>query len=299
VLDYPIRLLQLNVWGTGVIMAAKSTTPERGAARRRAGGTGRPPAVGQVQSLSRGLLLLETVAEAEEGVTLSDLAMQVGLAPSTTHRLLNTLEQRGFVQQDVELGRWHIGVQAFHIGNAFVNGRDFVAQSRPFLVRLMEECGETANLGVEDEGEAVMLAQVQCREMMRMMVPLGSRAPMHASGVGKALLARMSDEEVGAILHRRGLAAITEHSIRTPESLRKELERTRARGWAYDNEEHALGLLCVAATLHDEHGQAVAAISLSGPRSRIPDERVSVLGRLVADIAADATRTLGGRAPAT
>lgn len=279
-------------------MAARSTTAERGRPRRRSGSIARSSTpAGQVQSLGRGLLLLEAVAEAEEGVSLSDLAMQVGLAPSTTHRLLNTLEQRGFLQQDMELGRWHIGVQAFHIGNAFLNGRDFVAQSRPFLVRLMEEAGETANLAVEDEGQAVILAQVQCREMMRMMVPLGSRSPMHASGVGKALLAWMSDKQVTAILHRHGLAAITEHSIRTPEALRKQLELTRARGWAYDDEEHAVGLRCVAATVHDEYGRAVAAISLSGPRSRIPDERVPALGRLAAEVAADATHKLGGHLP--
>lgn len=276
-------------------MTVKSTTEERGRPRRRTGGPGKQQSAGQVQSLGRGLQLLEAVAEAEDGVILTDLAMQVGLAPSTTHRLLNTLEQRGFLLQDAELGRWYIGVRAFHVGNAFLNGRDFVANSRPFLVRLMEECGETANLGVEDEGEAVMLAQVQCREMMRMMVPLGSRAPMHASGIGKALLARMDDDQVASVLHRRGLAAITEHSIRTPDALRQELERTRARGWAYDDEEHALGLRCVAATLQDEHGRAVAALSLSGPRSRIPDDRVHALGRLVSDIAIEATRSLGGR----
>lgn len=277
-------------------MAAKISA-ERARGRRRAGTSPRQAPVGQVQSLTRGLMLLEAIAEAEEGVTLSDLAMQVGLAPSTTHRLLNTLEQQRFVHQDLERSRWHIGVQAFHIGNAFLNGRDVVAQSRPFLVRLMEESGETANLAVADEGEAVILAQVQCREMMRMMVPLGSRSPMHASGVGKALLAAMSDEEVTAILHRRGLAAITEHSIRSPEALRKELEQVRVRRWAYDDEEHAVGLRCVAATIHDEQGDALAAISLSGPRSRIPDERFPVLGRLVADIASEATRTLGGHLP--
>ncbi len=279
-------------------MRVKSTTAERSRPGRRPGGLGKQQSAGQVQSLGRGLQLLEAVAEAEDGVILTDLAMQVGLAPSTTHRLLNTLEQRGFLVQDAELGRWFIGARAFHIGNAFLNGRDFVANSRPFLVRLMEECGETANLGVEDEGEAVILAQVQCWEMMRMMVPLGSRAPMHASGIGKALLARMDDDQVAGILHRRGLAAITEHSIRTPEVLRQELEKTRVRGWAYDDEEHAIGLRCVAATLHDEHGRAVAAISLSGPRSRIPDDRVHALGRLVTDIAVDATHSLGGRVPA-
>ena len=250
-----------------------------------------------MQSLARGLMLLEAVSEAEEGISLSDLAMQVGLAPSTTHRLLNTLEQRGFLHQDNELGRWHVGVNAFYIGNAFLNIRDFVSHSRPTLRRLMEESGETANLAVVDDGEAVILAQIQCHEMMRMMVPLGSRSPLHASGVGKALMADMDEDQVAAILHRHGLPAITEHTIRSAEVLRNALAEVQAQGWAYDDEEHAIGLRCVAAAFYDEHGEALAALSISGPRSRISDARVAQLGRLVADVAAELTRAIGGKIP--
>ena len=242
-------------------------------------------------------MLLEAISEAEEGISLSDLAMQVGLAPSTTHRLLNTLEQLRFVHQDIELGRWYVGGNAFHIGNAFLNTRDFVAHSRPYLRRLMEESGETANLGVVDDAEAVILAQVQCREMMRMMVPLGSRSPLHASGVGKALLAQMDDDEVAAVLHRRGLSAITEHTIRSAPALREALAEIRSRGWAQDDEEHAIGLRCVASAFYDEHGEALGAVSISGPRSRILDTRLPQLGRLVADVAAEITKELGGRQP--
>jgi IclR family acetate operon transcriptional repressor len=252
---------------------------------------------GSVKALDRGLSLLECLAESESGMTQSDLGMTVGIPPATTFRLLNTLEQRQFVYQDVERGLWFVGQKAFQIGIVFLEGRDFVVRARPYLRQLMEQSGETTNLAVAENGKAIILAQVQSREMMRMIVPLGSQSPMHASGLGKALLAALKDEEVSAILHRRGLPAITEHTITSPELLRRTLEQIRMRGWAYDDEEHALGLRCVAATIHDEDQAVLAAISISGPKSRISDNRFPELGQLVFNTAADITATLGGRLP--
>lgn len=276
------------------------TNPDTPPARRR----GRPPgsgktraATGHSQSLDRGLNLLERLAEAEHGLTLTDLAQQVGLAPATAHRLLGTLEQRGFVRQDDELGRWHIGVRAFVIGNAFLAGRDVVATARPYMHRLMEQSGETANLAVLDQGRAVFLAQVESHEMMRMIVELGSRTPLHASGVGKALLAAMSDAEVEAILHRHGLPRITANTLATAADLRAALAESRRRGYAIDDEEHAIGLRCVAATVHDEHAEPLAAISLSGPKARIGDTRLPEIGMLVTHASAAITASLGGRLP--
>jgi IclR family transcriptional regulator, acetate operon repressor len=288
-------LLILNI-RTLSTMAYNDAPP----ARRR----GRPPgrsknrtAAGHSQSLDRGLTLLERLAEAEHGLTLTDLAQQVGLAPATAHRLLGTLEQRGFVRQDDELGRWHIGVRAFVIGNAFLNGRDVVAAARPYMHRLMEQSGETANLAVLDQGRAVFLAQVESHEMMRMIVELGSRTPLHASGVGKALLAAMSDAEVEAVLHRHGLPRITANTLATAADLRRALAESRRRGYAIDDEEHAIGLRCVAATVHDEHAEPLAAISLSGPKARIGDARLPEMGALVSRAAAAITTSLGGRLP--
>lgn len=220
-----------------------------------------------------------------------------GLAPSTTHRLLHTLEQMQFVQQDEELGLWHVGVRAFIVGNGFISARDYVAVARPYLHRLMEETGETANLAVQDEGYAVFLAQVESQEMMRMIVRLGSRAPLHASGVGKALLAGMSEAEVERILQRRGLSRVTENTLDTPARLHANLAEIRERGYACDYEEHAIGLRCVAATLHDETGAALAAISVSGPRARITDSLMHELGAAVSRTAREITARLGGHAP--
>ncbi|MGB5744292.1 MAG: IclR family transcriptional regulator C-terminal domain-containing protein [Sedimenticolaceae bacterium] len=266
-------------------------------ARKSGGGGAGASKAGSVKALDRGLSLLECLAASEHGMTQSDLAMMVGIPPATTFRLLNTLEQRKFVYQDVERARWFVGQKAFQTGSAFLESRDFVVQSRPYLRALMEQSNETANLAVAESGEAVILAQVQSREMMRMIVPLGSQSPMHASGLGKALLAAMDDGAVSSVLHRHGLPAITEHSITSPEQLRQTLEDIRARGWAYDDEEHALGLRCVAATIHDEFGNALAAVSISGPKSRITDGKFPELGQLVCRTAAEITATIGGRMP--
>ncbi|HET9047241.1 MAG TPA: helix-turn-helix domain-containing protein, partial [Casimicrobiaceae bacterium] len=116
-------------------------------------------ATSQVQSLTRGLSILECLGSAEGGLTLTDVAQRVTLAPSTAHRLLATLEKMGYVYQAGELGRWYVGLQAFTVGSSFLASRDFVAQSHPYMRRLMEQSGETANLGILDGTEAVFVDQ--------------------------------------------------------------------------------------------------------------------------------------------
>ncbi len=251
----------------------------------------------KVQSLTRGITLLERLAESEDGAALTDLAQQVGLAPSTTHRLLISFQEHQFVRNDPELGKWYIDVGAFTVGNAFLHHRDYLAQSRPVMHHLMEQTGETVNLALLDEGKAVFAAQVESREMMRMVVKLGSRAPLHASGVGKAFLATMSDEEITDVFHRHGLPRVTANTLSSPESLRENLTQVQQQGYAVDDEEHAVGLRCVAATVHDEQGAALAALSLSGPKARIPDERIPQLGLQITRSADEITRRIGGKRP--
>ena len=248
----------------------------------------------QVQSLTRGLSLLEALARAEGGLTLTDLAQRVQLAPSTAHRLLATLEKMGYVYQGGELGRWYIGLQAFTVGSSFLANRDFVAQSHPYMRRLMEQSGETANLGILDGTDAVFIDQVQCREMMRTIVKLGSRVPLHASGVGKAIFAALPDEQIDAILKVKGLPRITANTITSPETMWASIRVIRQRGWSFDDEEHALATRCVAAPIYNEHAEVLGAISLAGPSSRLPDERIKQLGPLVAHTAEELTRGWAG-----
>ncbi len=253
---------------------------------------------GHSQSLVRGLTLLEYLAASPLGLALSELSEQADLAPSTTHRLLQALQSQGFVTQESEQGLWRIDVKTFRIGNSFLEARDVVAKSRPFLRRLTAETGETANLGIRDGATAVFLAQNESPQMMRMITRLGSRAPLHASGVGKALLAWMSEEERDALLAGGyELARVTENTRYQVDSLLVEMATIRAQGFACDREEHAIGLHCVAACIFDEHATPLAAISVSGPMARIPEDRLLALGALVRRTADDITLQMGGQRP--
>jgi IclR family acetate operon transcriptional repressor len=268
--------------------------PKRG---RTPGKPGTGAITAQVQSLTRGLSILECLARAEGGLTLTEVAQRVQLPPSTAHRLLATLEKMGYVHHAGEVGRWQVGLQAFAVGTSFLASRDFVAQSHAYMRRLMEQSGETANLAILDGTDAVFVDQVQCREMMRTIVKLGSRAPLHASGVGKAIFASLPDEQIDAIIKVKGLPRITGNTITSPETMWSSIRVIRQRGWSFDDEEHAIGTRCVASPIYDEHAETMGAISLAGPSSRLPDERIKQLGPLVAHTAAELTHRLGGKWP--
>lgn len=260
---------------------------------------GRTPAAGrvggdQVQSLIRSLTLLNRIADSPgEGATLTDLAQQVGLPSSTAHRLLTTLEQERYVRFNPDGKLWSVGVQAFVVGCTFTKTRSLVGVARPHMRHLMEDGGETVNLAVEDEGEAVYLAQVECRQMMRVFARPGSRVPFHCSAVGKAILSATSDKKLSKILHQKGMPKLTVKTITSPPALRAELEKVRLAGYAVDDEEHAIGLRCIAAPIFDETGDVVAAVSASGPMARISDERMLQLGALVLQAARAISADMG------
>ena len=254
------------------------------------------PATGQVQSLTRGLKLLEWIAESNGSVALTELAQQAGLPNSTTHRLLTTMQQQGFVRQVGELGHWAIGAHAFMVGSSFLQSRNLLAIVHPILRNLMEESGETVNMAVLDQSdhEAIIIDQVQCTHLMRMSAPIGGKLPTHASGAGKAFLAQLSEEQVTKLLHRKGLHAYTHATLVSPVHLKEDLAQTRKRGYSFDDEEHALGLRCLAACIFDEHREPFAAISISGPISRITDDRVTEFGAMVIKAAKEVTLAYGG-----
>ena len=203
------------------------------------------------------------------------------------------MEER-YVHFDSERRLWSVGVQAFVVGSAFLKTRSLVGVARPFMRALMEE---TVNLAVEDELEAVYLAQVECRQMMRAFARPGARVIMHGSSVGKALLSVMTDRDLSRFLHQKGLPRLTVKTLNTTAVLREDLVISRERGYAIDDEEHAVGLRCIASVIFNENQEPVAAVSVSGPKARIPDERVTVLGGLVRKKAEAITQHLGGVSP--
>lgn len=256
-----------------------------------AGGDG-----GAVQSLDRALRLVAAIAETD-GASLTAIAERVGLPPSTAHRLLATLAAHGFVENDAEDRHWSIGVEAFRVGQAFMRRQTPAAAARPVMRDLMEATGETANVGLFEGGEVVFIEQVESREPIRAFFRSGERRAAHASGIGKALLATQTPDQVTRWLRGRTLESYTPATITTAERLIADLEAIRRRGWAVDDEERNLGMRCIAAAIYDEGGEAVAGLSISGPCQRIGPERLDALGPVVAAAAARVTRAIGGVEP--
>ncbi len=252
---------------------------------------------GGVQSVDRALQIIETLAEDDEGYRLGDLAVRTGLSTSTAHRLLTTLEKRRFVQFDRTCSKWHVGAQSFAVGATFTRRRNFVALAMPYLRKLRDMTRETANLAVVDDASIIVLTRVESREIMRSLTKVGGRVAMVASGVGKAVLATYTDEDVSAIIRRHGMPRLTEKSIVRASDLFRELTAVRAQGYAVDDEEARMGLRCVAAVVFNDCGEPQAAISISGMTSRVTAERVPELGSAVRDVAAELTAAIGGVMP--
>ena len=250
--------------------------------------------VATAKSLNKALDILVRLGQVPEGMSLPDISLLVGQPKSTMHRLLTALEGRRFVRYEAETRLWKIGVEAFVVGSAFLRNRDVSAFARPAMQSLVNDSGETASLYIEDDGEIVCVSQIECRQTMRVIARPGGRAKMHASGSGKAMLAFLGEARLAEIVERHGLPAATDKTIHTPQALRLNLEVVRQQGFAVDDEEASLGIRCVAAPVFDNGGEVIAALSISGPASRICDGRIPALGERVRAAAALLTRAMGG-----
>lgn len=250
-----------------------------------------------VQSVGRALNLLQLLSAADDGLRVSDISRSAGLAVSTAHRLLTTLEQHGFAQFEPEAQLWHVGREAFAVGAAYGRRRNFVAAALPFLRRLRDATRETANLGILDHDQLVTVSQVESREIMRAISPPGGRVPVFCSGMGKAILATWPDDDIAALAQRVGLHPMTRKSLRDVDAALADIRACRERGYAIDDEEHVTGLRCLAAVVWSPQGEPACAISISGLAARLSDQRLAAQAAHVKTIAGELTAALGGRAP--
>ncbi|MCR9257744.1 MAG: IclR family transcriptional regulator [Alphaproteobacteria bacterium] len=246
-----------------------------------------------VQALDRGLQLLSLLSK-EQRATLTELALRVGMPPSSAHRLLMTLQHHGFAEFDENTQEWMIGIEAFRTGSAYLKRTGLMEASHDIMRNLMETTGETANLAIADSGDVVFISQVESHNPIRAFFRSGTRSHMHASGIGKALLAEMSQQEVEQLLQKKGLPEFTDKTLTKPDRLFDDLAQTRARGWSFDDEERYTGMRCVAAPVFNAYGEAVAGISVSGPTSRLSDQRVAEISAAVRQAAATLTERIGG-----
>jgi DNA-binding IclR family transcriptional regulator len=243
-----------------------------------------------VRSVQRALDLLTVVADGE-GIPLAKLAEETGLAPSTAHRLLTTMVELGFIQQDDASRRYAPGPRLLGLVSAAEQRlAGLRAAALPHMTELAGVCGETAHLTILDGPEVVFIEQVLGRGTIRVEVKVGSRMDAHVTAAGKALLAWQPSGYLEPLFDA-GLRRFTPHTLTQPEDLRRDFDIVRERGWASELEEHELGAGCVAAAVMPPSGPPVASLSVSGPTSRLHPEDFGMLGeriRQAADRVAEA-----------
>lgn len=241
--------------------------PEAASSRR---GTG-------VQSVDRVLDILECLATQPRPMGISEIARETGLAQGTVHRLLASLVSRGYVRRDVDR-RYGIGMAAAGLADSARNG--LIAGAEPVLRDLVDTTGETANLALLDGDQMVYAAQAPSPHTLRIFAEVGRRVPLHCTAVGKAALATLPDARGQALLARRPLEARTEHTLTTVEAVMSDVGRVRDLGHAVDEQEQEIGVRCIAAPLTGLAG-ITAAVSVSAPTERLPEDAVRTVARAV------------------
>jgi IclR family transcriptional regulator, acetate operon repressor len=269
-------------------------------AERRLRGRPRSAAPGQdggaVQSLERAIAILRTVADAD-GLSLTEIARIAGLAPSTAYRMLTTLQQNGLAEFEEASQLWFVGVETFRIGSAFLRRRKLAERGRGIIQALMLKTGETANIALAEPDGVVFVTQAETHEPIRAFFRPGTRSPYHASGIGKAVLAFLPEPQLGETLARLDFEVFTAKTRRTASDIAYDLEETRRRGYALDDEERNAGMRCIAAPVFNELRQPIGGVSISGPTVRIDDAFIARAGQDVVEASRALTTAIGGRVP--
>ena len=271
----------------------KTRTRKKTAETRDSKGSGEGSGV---QSIRRAFAILEQVGLCPEGLSLAELSKRVGLHTSTTFHLVQTMVQLGHVSQDPDTKHYHIGARLFALASGAMAENQLVRIARPILEDLSRATGENAHMAMRVGEEIVAVAQVAGTGAFQMNV--GNTRPAHATALGKALLADLSDAQLEAFLAKGMFPQFTPKTIVDADALRQELEGIRATGIAYDDCEYNAEVRCLAAQVRDFSGQAVAAIGVSGPIWRMSLQRLKDLDSQVAEAARLLSSTLGQRDPA-
>ncbi|GAB6180025.1 IclR family transcriptional regulator [Desulfotomaculum defluvii] len=246
-----------------------------------------------VQSLERALKILEVLGSYQKGLGVTELAHEVDLHKSTVHRLLATLAQRGFVEQDSDTERYKLGLKIIELSNKMLTNMEVRQEARPFLEELMQFANEVVHLCVLRQGEIVYIDKVECPSTIRMYSQIGRRGPIHSTGVGKAILAFLPQEEVVKMLKEKGMPRKTPNTITDIDEMIKHLAEIRLQGYSIDEVENELGIRCVAAPVWDHSGQVIASISIAGPESRVTRERVPELAAKIKEAGLKISYRLG------
>jgi DNA-binding IclR family transcriptional regulator len=232
-------------------------------------GNRRAASGGNIRVIVKAAAVVDLLAESDQPMSLTEMSGELNIAKSTLHGILATLNDIGYVNKDPESGDYRLGLHLFELGNVISRKLDERRIAAPYMRTLADKTGETVHLAVLEDGEVLYISKQESNNSIRIITESGLKLPVHCSGLGKALLSGLTDEEITDLLGKKGMAKYTETTITNVKDFLAEMGKVRCKGYASDKQEFMIGLRCVAAPIHNINGKVTCAISISGPISRM------------------------------
>ena len=249
-----------------------------------------------IQSVERALQILNLFNEQVTELKITEISKQMGLSKSTLHSLLKTLQLHGYIDQNPENGKYRLGMKLVERGYFVVGTMDIRQKAKSWLTTLSQETGQTTHLGILDGNEGVYIEKIEGRLAAIAYSRIGRRLPVHATAIGKVLLAWLGDEELAAVLHEYQFKGFTPSTITDHASLLAALKETQHNDYALDNEENEQGVRCIAVPVWNHESRVIAALSLSTLTSRVNDSELATYRQMLMAAGLGLSKELGYRA---
>ena len=248
-----------------------------------------------VQTLDRAFDIVELLSRETGGLNLTEIATRMNLNKSTAHRILAALQERGYVEKREQGKVYRLGLEFIELSSAFLNSLELKTEAQPILNQLSRQTGQTVFMAIMREGDVVYIDKVESFNSLRRYKIIGKRMPSYATSLGKALLTGLTEAEIVRLYKDRPFNKITEYTIDNVHDLLKEVDLTRRRGWAHDNQENELGTMCVGAPIYDYRNMVVAAVSVAWEIDGQPDLDLKRVAALVVDATQEISHRMGYR----
>jgi DNA-binding IclR family transcriptional regulator len=246
-----------------------------------------------VPAIKRCVDLIDLLAEKDQGLTVTEIHRALHLPLSSVAAILYTLQALGYIEKDRSSSRYTLGTKLFSYSQRRTEQHGIAGRCHALLEQLVSESGLTGHIAVMREGESMYIDRVPSSGLIQFSSYVGMRWPLHASGVGKALLAFLPEEELAQILKYLPLSKMTQYTITVRQHLEKQLREFRRLGYAWEISEGEPGVACVAAPIFGNGGTVLAAVSVTGTTHQIRDDRMPSLGLLVKKFANSMSVRLG------
>lgn len=248
-----------------------------------------------VQTVEKALEVIELLTGNlySDGVSISELSRELDLGKSTVHRIIETMESKGYINQDDDTKKYHLSWKLFELGNSIPRRRNLFTMDTTHLQALCDRFQETVNMGVRVDDSVVTIHKINPTSSLIANLQIGTREALHATAMGKALITQMTREELVKLLGVGPYEQFTSKTISNVDQLIEEINQIRGRGYSLDDEEYSAGLTCISVPLKDYRNEIVAAVSISGATIRMTEEKLNEIQKELKQVARKLSAYLG------